>query len=149
MNGSFKIQFYQALIFIMIISSRGLAGNSVLCHAFYLKPMSIEFGLLFRKAKDIETIEALNEQSKELMFGQESPNALDHLINTLLYYKALMKFLAPDQLEGKFQSEQYQIMYSAVKAEVSGSHKKFNYFRKYLLLETDRPALQLVPAVYK
>ncbi len=128
-----KIRLYQLLLFIMVFSSRGFAGNQILCHAFYLKPITIEFGLLFRKAKDVETVEALNVQSRDLMFSQERPQVLEHLINNLLFYGALKRLLTAEGLEEKFSLDRYQVMYSAVKAEAGETHRKFNYFRKYFL----------------
>lgn len=129
-----KFQFLQLIILILLVSVRGLAGNPVLCQAFYLKPTSIEFGLLFRKAKDVETVEALNEQSKDLIFKQETPDPLDHLINTLLYYRALERWLTPEQLESQFPKRHYRFAYFATKSETHRQHVKFNYFRRYLLV---------------
>ena len=123
----------RALILVYMLTQAVYASDSITCQSFYLNPTSIGYGRLFLEANDLETIESLNERSKDLIFAMENPEPLDHLINTLLYYRALERVLTPIQLAEQFPPRQFRFLYFTIKGEAHGDSKKFNYFRSHLL----------------
>jgi hypothetical protein len=128
-----KNQFYKLLVVAMLMSLRVFANDVVLCKSFYLNPVSIEFGKLFQEANDLHTLEALNEHSKNLIFALAEPDPLDHLINTLLFYRGLARILPAEELEHQFGQKDYRFLYRFIKTETHTTNEKFNYFRKNLL----------------
>lgn len=128
-----KNQFYKLLVVALLMSSRVFADHGILCKSFYLNPVSIEFGKLFQEANDLHTLEALNEHSKNLIFALAEPDPLDHLINTLLFYRGLARILPAEELEHQFGQKDYRFLYRSIKTEAHKSNVKFNYFRRYLL----------------
>lgn len=138
MIGVVKNRFYMLFAAILLLSSGAIAGNAILCKSFYLNPVSIEFGKLFQEAKDVETLEILNEHSKDLIFANAEPDPLDHLINTLLFYRGLERLLLPSEFEKQFGRRDYRFLYRTIKMGAHGESAKFNYFRRHLL-KRDRP----------
>lgn len=135
------------LLIAIMLTPAVYASNAIICQSFYQNPTSIGYGRLFQQAKDVDTIEALNERSKDLIFAMENPEPLDHLINTLLYYRALERVLTPYELAEQFPPKQFRFLYFTIKLEAHGESKKFNYFRSHLLgkqapVQIKEPAFQ-------
>lgn len=126
-----------SLFLVLLYSMISLGTSKLLCRAYYHDFESIEFGMFFQQAKDIETIEALNKMSKSNLFtaGEANPEIMiNHMIDTLLFYRALQEAEHIHGIPPEFQNFDIQFFYSSIEAETLGKNKKFNYFKPYIEL---------------
>jgi hypothetical protein len=97
----------------------------------YVSARSIHFGILLKQAKTIEELEFLNEISiQQLQFSAE-PQAEEHMINSLIFYRRSYDL----HLNSIIQKDLYNYILNNSDAALK-SNSKFNFFKSYLKIKT-------------
>ena len=122
-------------LLIFLISFSSYAFGNTKCRGFYFDRGSIDFGILFQRARDKQILDELNKISKAQLFTGENGDSdmmLNHMIDTLLYYRALQELAGNHHVPVEFDGFDAKEFFEAIQLEAQGKNAKFNFFKQYI-----------------